>query len=289
MAIGGLLVLRSDARALYDGLTSGSGLAMVVVSALAGAATLALVWTERYGLARVTSALAVVAIVVGWALAQNPYLLPPDLTLDAAAAADATLQATIIVVAAGNAHSRPVAVVPVPARAAGPAGPELRAARPALPHMIRRSRSPASSLGVLLMVVVDLIWLGVPLLFAFIVLGVFAVADPAFLADDVDGDAIVTALGTLPISRFEFTGDPADTPHIGPTAQAFNTAFGVGAGRTTSRRAIRRASRSRRPRSWRSASPTSPARRGRRARRARRATPGPRAPTRARRTGWPPR
>jgi hypothetical protein len=35
--------------------------------------------------------------------------------------------------------------------------------------------------GVVLMVVVDLIWLGVPLLFAFIVLGVFAVADPRFL------------------------------------------------------------------------------------------------------------
>ena len=75
-------VLRSDSRALYDGLTSGGGLAMVIVSALAGASTLALVWTERYGLARVSSALAVVAIVVGWALAQNPYLLPPDLTLD---------------------------------------------------------------------------------------------------------------------------------------------------------------------------------------------------------------
>ena len=37
--------------------------------------------------------------------------------------------------------------------------------------------------GVLLMVVVELIWLGVPLLFAFIVLGVFAIADPAFLSD----------------------------------------------------------------------------------------------------------
>jgi cytochrome d ubiquinol oxidase subunit II len=65
VAIGGLLVLRSDARALYDGLTSGGGLAMVLVSALAGAATLVLVWTEHYGLARATSALAVVAIVVG--------------------------------------------------------------------------------------------------------------------------------------------------------------------------------------------------------------------------------
>ena len=62
---------------------------------------LALVWGERYGLARATAALAVIAIVVGWALAQNPYVLPPHLTLDQAAAADATLQATIIVVALG--------------------------------------------------------------------------------------------------------------------------------------------------------------------------------------------
>jgi cytochrome d ubiquinol oxidase subunit II len=102
VSIGGLLVLRSDARSLFDGLTSGSGLAMVIVSAVAGVSTLVLVWTERYGLARVTSALAVVAIVVGWALAQNPYMLPPDLTLDQAAAADATLQATVIVVALGT-------------------------------------------------------------------------------------------------------------------------------------------------------------------------------------------
>ncbi len=101
VSIGGLLVLRSDARALFDGLTSGAGLAMVIVSAVAGAATLALVWTERYGLARATSALAVVAIVVGWALAQDPYLLPPDLTVDEAAAADAVLQATVIVVGLG--------------------------------------------------------------------------------------------------------------------------------------------------------------------------------------------
>jgi cytochrome d ubiquinol oxidase subunit II len=101
VSIGGLLVLRSDSRALFDGLTSGGGLVMVIVSALAGASTLALVWTERYGLARVSSALAVVAIVVGWALAQDPYLLPPSLTLDQGAAADATLQATVIVVGLG--------------------------------------------------------------------------------------------------------------------------------------------------------------------------------------------
>jgi hypothetical protein len=49
--------------------------------------------------------------------------------------------------------------------------------------MIVRAALACLVVGILLMVVVDLIWLGVPLLFAFIVLGVFAVADPAFLDD----------------------------------------------------------------------------------------------------------
>ena len=41
--------------------------------------------------------------------------------------------------------------------------------------------------GVVLMVVLDVIWLGVPLLFAFVIAGVFAIADPAFLAPSDDG------------------------------------------------------------------------------------------------------
>jgi cytochrome d ubiquinol oxidase subunit II len=99
VAIAGLLVVRADARALFDGLTRGSGLAMVLASGAAGAATLALVWRERYGLARVSAAAAVAAIIVGWALAQRPYLLPPRLTLEEAAASDATLTAVVIAVA----------------------------------------------------------------------------------------------------------------------------------------------------------------------------------------------
>jgi cytochrome d ubiquinol oxidase subunit II len=101
LALGGLLVLREDARDLYDGLTSGAGLAFVAASAAAGASTLALVWVERYGLARVTAAAAVTCITVGWAFAQDPYLLPPELTLDEAAASDATLSAVVIAVSLG--------------------------------------------------------------------------------------------------------------------------------------------------------------------------------------------
>src|SRR5690349_2752752 len=85
LALAGLLVLRSDARALYDGLTSGAGLAMVLVSGAAGVATLALVYREHYELARATAAAAVAAIVVGWVIAQDPYVLPPHLTLQQAA------------------------------------------------------------------------------------------------------------------------------------------------------------------------------------------------------------
>jgi cytochrome d ubiquinol oxidase subunit II len=101
VALAGLLVLRDDARDLYDGLTSGAGLVLVLVSTLAGLATLGLVWSERFGLARVTAAGAVAAIVVGWLVAQKPYILPPDLTLDEAKASNATLSAVVIGVGAG--------------------------------------------------------------------------------------------------------------------------------------------------------------------------------------------
>jgi cytochrome d ubiquinol oxidase subunit II len=101
VALGGLLVLRSDAPDLYDGLTSGGGLAMVLVSGAAGVATLTLVYRKQFGLARVTAAGAVAAIILGWVFAQKPYLLPPSLTLEQAAADDAVLSAVVIAVACG--------------------------------------------------------------------------------------------------------------------------------------------------------------------------------------------
>ncbi|MEK6250969.1 MAG: cytochrome d ubiquinol oxidase subunit II [Actinomycetota bacterium] len=101
VAIGGLVVLRDDARPLFDGLTSGGGLVFVIASAVAGAATLALVWVERFEVARFTAAAAVACVTIGWAFGQSPYLLPKHLTLDQAAAGHATLVATLIGVAIG--------------------------------------------------------------------------------------------------------------------------------------------------------------------------------------------
>jgi cytochrome d ubiquinol oxidase subunit II len=100
LALAGLLVMRTDARSIWDGLTSGAGLAMVVVSAAAGLATLALVWRSRFSPARASAALAVAAIVAGWALAQRPYFLP-GLTVSQAAAGRSTLIAVVVTAAIG--------------------------------------------------------------------------------------------------------------------------------------------------------------------------------------------
>jgi cytochrome bd ubiquinol oxidase subunit II len=101
LAVAGLLVVRSDVSDLYDGLTSGAALACVIGSAVAGVATLALEWRSRFEPARYTAAAAVGAIVAGFALAQRPYLLPPELTVREAAAPDATLAALLGCVAVG--------------------------------------------------------------------------------------------------------------------------------------------------------------------------------------------
>jgi cytochrome bd ubiquinol oxidase subunit II len=100
LAVVGLIVVRSDARALFDKLTSGAGLVAVLVSALAGVVTLALVWAARYEPARGSAALAVAAIIAGWGLAQRPDILP-GLTVHEAAAGRSTIVALLISIAAG--------------------------------------------------------------------------------------------------------------------------------------------------------------------------------------------
>jgi cytochrome d ubiquinol oxidase subunit II len=100
LSVGGLFVVRADVRPLFDDLTSGAGLAAVLVSALAGLATLALVRAERYEPARFSGALAVAAIIAGWGIAQSPELLP-GLTIEEAAAGRSTLWALLVSIAAG--------------------------------------------------------------------------------------------------------------------------------------------------------------------------------------------
>jgi cytochrome bd ubiquinol oxidase subunit II len=101
LAVAALFVVRDDAHGLYHGLVRGGGLALVCVSAVAGLVTLGLEWRSRFDLARYTAAVAAASIVAGWAVAQRPYLLPPELTLSQAAASDATLVALLVSAAVG--------------------------------------------------------------------------------------------------------------------------------------------------------------------------------------------
>jgi cytochrome bd ubiquinol oxidase subunit II len=96
LAVAGLVVLHSDARYVFDGLT-GKALPLTIVSAVLGAAALfALVRGAPRG-TRVLAAGAVTAIVWGWGVAQRPYLLPKSLTISQAAGTHDTLVAVIVV------------------------------------------------------------------------------------------------------------------------------------------------------------------------------------------------
>jgi cytochrome bd ubiquinol oxidase subunit II len=96
LAVAGIIVLRSDARYVYDRLTS-NALPLVIASGLAGLAVLVLLRRRARRYARPLAIVAVVAVVWGWGVAQYPYLLPTQLTIADAAAPSDTLTAVLVV------------------------------------------------------------------------------------------------------------------------------------------------------------------------------------------------
>ena len=77
---------------------AGAGLPLVVISVAAGAAVLVALLFDVTRLVRPVAALAVAAVVWGWAISQYPHLLPPRLTIARAAAPSATLATELVVV-----------------------------------------------------------------------------------------------------------------------------------------------------------------------------------------------
>jgi cytochrome d ubiquinol oxidase subunit II len=100
VATAGLVVLHFDAERIFRRLTQGAALPALVVSVVAGVATLVLVWRRRYEPARYTSSVAVAATIAGWAVAQNPVFLR-GLTIRQAAAGHDTLVAIVVAILAG--------------------------------------------------------------------------------------------------------------------------------------------------------------------------------------------
>jgi cytochrome d ubiquinol oxidase subunit II len=103
LSLGTLVLARSHAPRLWEGLTSApAGLVVVAGLLLAPASALAL-WRRRFLWARVFAAGQVVLLLAGWAMTQWPYLVYPDLTLTGSAAPAPTLRAVLWVVPVGMA------------------------------------------------------------------------------------------------------------------------------------------------------------------------------------------
>jgi cytochrome d ubiquinol oxidase subunit II len=95
-AVGGVFALHSEARFVYDGLTT-DGLPLVVLSGICGLGALALLARGITRGIRPLAVGAVVAVVWGFFVAQHPYMLPESLTIENAAGASAALTSMIVV------------------------------------------------------------------------------------------------------------------------------------------------------------------------------------------------
>jgi cytochrome bd ubiquinol oxidase subunit II len=99
VSIVGLFVLHSDAHRLYTHLLR-QGLAFVIVSVLAGLAALVALRRVEPRVVRVLAVVAVGAVLIGWGVAQYPYLLGDHVSIAAAAAPAPTLAALAAVAVA---------------------------------------------------------------------------------------------------------------------------------------------------------------------------------------------
>jgi cytochrome bd ubiquinol oxidase subunit II len=158
IAVGGIFIVNADYHTLFHSLLSGRAVAAVIASFLAGLVTLALVYDRRYEPARYCAAIAVAAIVAGWALARWPTILP-GLTIDQAAAGHDTLVWVVVCVLAGGAILFPSLAFLFRLTLAG----RFQAAESTVPDEIVRPFE-AIRAGVLVRVAVALLIAGVGLL-----------------------------------------------------------------------------------------------------------------------------
>jgi cytochrome d ubiquinol oxidase subunit II len=185
LSVGGIFIVNADNHPLFHSLMSGRALAGVVVSFVAGLATLALVYGRRYEPARYGAAVAVAAVIAGWALSRWPTILP-GLTVHQAAAGHDALVWVIAAVLGGGAILFPALgllfrlAVTGRFRAAEIEAPE--GVRPGLrgvrPRLLARSAVACLIVGFGLLNIADARWahgVGVVCLLSFVVLGFRAI------------------------------------------------------------------------------------------------------------------
>jgi cytochrome d ubiquinol oxidase subunit II len=91
LSVMALPLVYRETRHLWDGLVGGPATAVFVPGIIA--ALLSGWWLKqrRYRLARVSAVVQIVCLLAGWAIAQSPYIIYPDVTLESAAAPRSTL------------------------------------------------------------------------------------------------------------------------------------------------------------------------------------------------------
>jgi cytochrome d ubiquinol oxidase subunit II len=102
LALGVFLLAKNGAPAVYAGISrSFWALPLHVFTGACATSALTCLWFRRYGWARLCAAAQVTLILSGWALAQFPYLVQPDIAIASAAAPRLTLKLLLGALAAG--------------------------------------------------------------------------------------------------------------------------------------------------------------------------------------------
>jgi cytochrome d ubiquinol oxidase subunit II len=97
-----LLLARRHAPAVSDSLIFAAwAVPLHLLTGAAAITALGALWYRRWQVARAAAAAQVSLILLGWARSQYPYILPPDLTIAAAAAPDVTLRLVLGALALG--------------------------------------------------------------------------------------------------------------------------------------------------------------------------------------------
>ena len=103
ISIAVLVLARRDAPRLWAALTSSPASAIVAGGVLLAPASALALLSRRFRLARVLAGAQVALLLGGWAVAQHPFLIAPDLTLASSAAPKATLVLTAMTLPLGAA------------------------------------------------------------------------------------------------------------------------------------------------------------------------------------------
>jgi cytochrome d ubiquinol oxidase subunit II len=89
-----LFLTRSEAARLWSGLTSWPAIVFIAAGSVLAPVSFAALRASRFNLARFSCVAQIVALLAGWAAAQWPYLIYPDVTVSNAAAPASTLALT---------------------------------------------------------------------------------------------------------------------------------------------------------------------------------------------------